>query len=116
MARLFEGVRSLAVNVAQGAGRAALAAAPERVQDTVARVRARYEAGRVDAQRALEELSALEEQAVQIATRIVLFPWATAGAIREIYGRVRELERSLDSRDATIRSLEARIRQLENGK
>jgi chaperonin cofactor prefoldin len=113
--RLFEGVRSLAANVAQGAGRAALAAAPGKVQDTVARVRARYEAGRVDAQRALEELAALEEQAVMIATRIVLFPWATAGAIREIYGRVRELERSLDSREEKIKALEARIQELENG-
>jgi hypothetical protein len=36
----------------------------------------------------------------------MLFPWATAGAIRELYGRVRE-------QDETIRRLEDRIRQLE---
>jgi hypothetical protein len=109
----FQEIRTLATSLAKGAGRAALARAPGPLRDAVESVQARYETKKLDAQRALEELAALEEQAFEIAVKIMLFPWATAGAIRELYGKVRELERTVESRDEAIKRLEARIRDLE---
>jgi hypothetical protein len=76
------------------------------LRDTVEKVRRRFEDGKIDAKKALEELSQMEEKALRAALQLMLFPWATAGAIRELYGRVRE-------QDETIRRLEDRIRQLE---
>ena len=77
------------------------------LRDTVEKVRRRFEDGKIDAKKALEELSHLEEKALRTALQLMLFPWATAGAIRELYTRVRE-------QDETIRRLEDRIRQLES--
>src|SRR5581483_4990058 len=74
------------------------------------------EARRMDARKALDELSQLEERALRVGLQLILFPWATAGAIKELYGRVRELEGSLEKRDQTIRRLEDRIRELEQEK
>jgi hypothetical protein len=113
---LFREVRSVAASLAKQAGERAYARAPQNVQEAVERIRRRYETGRVDAQRALEELAELEERALRVALQLVLFPWATAGAIRELYSRMRELEGSIEKRDRTIRVLEDRIRELERGK
>ena len=110
---LFREARVRAAEIARRAGRRALERAPANVQETVERIRRRYEEGRVDAQRALEELAEVEERAVRVALQLLLFPWATAGAIRELYGRLRELEGGIERRDETIRRLEERVRQLE---
>lgn len=110
---LFREVRSRATSLAQEAGKRALERAPSNVKDAVERIRRRYENGRIDAQRALDELSEIEERALRMAFQLLAFPWATAGAIRELYGRIRELEGSLEHRDKTIQLLEERIRRLE---
>lgn len=109
----FQDLRALAASVAKGAGKAALSRAPAPLRDAVGRVQARYEGGRLDAQKALEELASLEEHAFEVAVKILIFPWATAGAIKELYGRMKELERSVETRDVAIEKLEARIRELE---
>jgi hypothetical protein len=106
-------LRSFAVSLARGAGRAAFERAPESLRGAIERVQARYEGGKLDAQRALEELAALEEQAFEVAVKLLLFPWATVGAIRDLYGKIRDLERTVESRDEAIKKLEARIRELE---
>jgi hypothetical protein len=90
-----------------------VARSPAQVQDAVRRVQDRYAAGRLDAQRAIEELGQIEEALARAAVGIVAFPFVTAGAIRELYGKLHDLERSVGERDATIRALEARIRELE---
>lgn len=110
---LFREVRSVAASLAKQASERAYASAPPHLKESVERIRRRYENGRLDAQKALEELAALEERALRVGLQIILLPWATAGAIKELYGRQRELERSLDKRDAQIRALEDRIRELE---
>jgi hypothetical protein len=112
---LFQEVRSAARSIAKLAGEQAYAKAPPNVQEAVERIKRRYETGRIDAQKALEELAEFEERALKVVAQFVLFPWATAGAIRELYGRMRELEGALDKRDRTIRLLEDRIRELERG-
>jgi hypothetical protein len=106
---VFDGVRS----VAKGASKIALNVAPSSVQDAVAKIQARYESGRVDARRALEELGSLEEQALKAAATVLIFPFATIGAIRELYERVTALEKGMAERDAKIAALEARLRELE---
>jgi hypothetical protein len=118
---LFREVRSVATSFAHEASKRALDRAPSNVKhavsnvkEAVEKIRTRYEAGRVDAQKALEELSELEERALKMTFQLLMFPWATTGAIREIFGRVRELEGSLKDRDETIRRLEERIRALES--
>jgi len=110
---LFREVRSVAASIAQGASKRALDRAPPNVKEAVERIRQRYENGRIDAQRAVEELADLEERALRVAFQLLAFPWATAGAIRELYGRVRELEVTLRGKDRTIELLEERIRKLE---
>jgi hypothetical protein len=111
---LFREVRSVAASLAQGAGKRALDRAPENVKEAIEKIRRRYENGRVDARRAMEELADIEEKALRAAFQLLLFPWATAGAIRELYGRIRELEASVEGKDRTIRLLEERIRKLED--
>jgi DNA repair exonuclease SbcCD ATPase subunit len=106
---LFKEARARAAGIA---GRA-LERAPANVRDTVERIRRRYDEGRIDAQKAMEELASIEERALRVALQLALFPWATAGAIRELYGRLKELEGGIERRDETIRRLEERIRQLE---
>ena len=110
---LFQEVRSVARSLASKAGERVYAQAPPDVQETVERIRRSYENGRIDAQKALDELAQLEERAVKVVLQLVLFPWATAGAIRELYGRMRELEGAVEKRDSTIKLLEDRIRELE---
>lgn len=100
-------------SLAKRAMESVVARAPGPVQDAVKRVQDRYHAGRVDAQRAIEELAQIEEALARAAVGIIAFPFVTAGAIRELYGKLHELERSVGDRDATIRALEARIRELE---
>ena len=113
---LFGEVRSAAAKVAKQATEQAYARAPGNVKEAVERMKQRYEARRMDARKALDELSQLEERALRVGLQLILFPWATAGAIKELYGRVRELEGSLEKRDQTIRRLEDRIRELEQEK
>src|SRR5262245_33644895 len=110
---LFGEVRSVAKSLAQKAGERAYSHAPPNVQEAVERIRRSYENGRVDAKKALDELEQIEERALRVVAQLVLFPWATAGAIRELYGRMRELEGAVEKRDQTIRLLEDRIRELE---
>ena len=93
---LFREVRSAAQSLAKQARERAYASAPSNVKETVERLRRRYENGRVDAQRALEELAELEERALRMAFQLLLFPVATAGAIRELYSKVRDLEGAQD--------------------
>jgi hypothetical protein len=112
---LFQEVRSAARSIARTAGERAYAKAPPNLQEAVEKIRRRYENGRIDARKALEDLSELEERALKVVAQFVLFPWATAGAIRELYGRMRELEGAVEKRDRTIRLLEDRIRELERG-
>lgn len=104
---------SIVGSLAKRAVEGIVARAPAPVQGAVAQVRRRYETGVLDAQRALEELAELEEVAARAAATILAFPFATVGAIRELYGRVSDLERELDRRDATIRALEERLKALE---
>ncbi len=111
---LFREVRSAAASLAQGAGKRALDRAPPNVKEAIEKIRRRYETGRIDAKRAVEELGELEEKALRMAFQLLLFPWATAGAIRELYGRVRELETTVEGKDRTIQLLEERIRKLED--
>ncbi|MBI3725972.1 hypothetical protein HY251_18750 [bacterium] len=111
---MLERIRELAVTVAKTTSKAALSRAPLGVQETVERIRSRYEEGRIDAQKALEELAAFEEQAFRAALRLLAFPWATAGAIKDLYGRVRSLQETLEEREERIRELERRIRELES--
>ncbi len=113
---LFGEVRSVAAKVAKQATEQAYARAPETVKVRVERARRRFEERRADARRALDDWARIEERALRVGLQIVLFPWATAGAIKELYGRVRELEGSLEKRDQTIRRLEDRIRELEREK
>lgn len=112
---LFGEVRSVARSLAKQAGERAYAKAPPNVQEAVEKIRRSYENGRVDAQKTFEDLAALEERALKVALQLVLFPWATAGAIKELYKRMRELEGSVEKRDQTIKLLEDRIRELERG-
>jgi hypothetical protein len=111
---LFGEVRSVAASIAQTAGKRALDRAPANVKEAIEKIRRRYETGRIDARHAMEELAELEEKALRMAFQLVLFPWATAGAIRELYGRVRELETTIEGKDRTIQLLEDRIRKLED--
>ncbi len=111
---MLDRIRDLAASVATKTGQAALSRAPEKVQEAVEKIRVRYEEGRIDAQKALEELAAFEEQAVRATLKLIAFPWVTAGAIRELYGKVRTLEEALTRRDEEIRELEKRIKELES--
>lgn len=109
----LEDLRSLASSLARGAGRAAYARAPGPVREALDRAQTRFEERRTEARRTLEDLASIEQHALELASKIVIFPWATAGAIQELYVRVKELERTVESRDQAIARLEARVRDLE---
>ena len=89
--------------------RAALRSVTERVEALQTRVEDR----RREVLRVLDELVALEKEAFEQAIRVLALPWATAGAIRELYGRIRALERTAEERERTLRALEARLAELE---
>ena len=110
---MLDRLRSYAREAAKETARAALARVPSPLKDTVEKVRERYETGVIDAQKALEDLAAFEEQAIKVATQLLAFPFVTIGAVRELYVRVRALEGGSDGRDNTIRELTERVRELE---
>jgi hypothetical protein len=104
------------VSFLRDVSKAAWSAAPDTVKARVERAQRKLEARRAEAEKAFEDFARLEQRALEVGVKLLLFPWATAGAIRELYGRVRDLEGTIEKRDEKIRLLEDRIRQLESGR